>query len=66
MSLASLATPVGMILSGALAKYVGTSTLFLASALIGILITVPSWFLTEIRHVENMQENMGSQGNPSR
>jgi DHA3 family macrolide efflux protein-like MFS transporter len=65
MSLASLATPVGMILSGALAKYVGTSNLFLASALIGILITVPSWFLTKIRHVENMQENMGSQDNPS-
>ncbi len=55
ISLASLATPLGMILSGVLASSVGTANLFLGCALIGILITAPSWFLTDIRRVENMQ-----------
>jgi len=54
ISLASLASPLGMILSGILAATVGTSTLFLACALIGILVTVVSWFFTEIRHVEQI------------
>ncbi len=56
MSLASLATPLGMILSGVLAEYVGTANLFLGCALIGILIMAPSWFLTDIRYVEDMQK----------
>lgn len=60
ISLASLATPLGMVLSGALATYVGTSSLFLGCALIGALITISSWFLTEIRHVEKMQEKAES------
>jgi DHA3 family macrolide efflux protein-like MFS transporter len=57
ISLASLASPLGMIMSGALANYVGTANLFLGSALLGILVLVPSWFLTDIRYVEaeNMQ-----------
>lgn len=52
MSLASLASPLGMIMSGALANYVGTANLFLGSALLGIIVIVPSWFLTDIRYVE--------------
>ena len=55
ISLASLASPLGMILSGAFASYVGTSNLFLGSALVGILITVSSWFLTELQNLEEMQ-----------
>ena len=58
MSLASLASPLGMIMSGALANYVGTANLFLGSALLGVLVLVPSWFLTDIRHVEDMQTNV--------
>lgn len=61
MSLASLASPLGMIMSGALATYVGTTNLFLGSALLGILVLVPSWFLTDIRHVEDMQAKIASQ-----
>lgn len=53
MSLASLATPIGMILSGVLANYFGTANLFLASAIAGIVVLLPSWFLTGIRHVES-------------
>jgi MFS family permease len=56
ISLASLATPVSMILSGVLASYIGTSTLFLACALIGILVTILCWFFTSIRDLENTQE----------
>jgi DHA3 family macrolide efflux protein-like MFS transporter len=60
MSLASLASPLGMIMSGALATYVGTANLFLGSALLGILVLVPFWFLTDIRHVEDMQAKIDS------
>lgn len=65
ISLASLATPLGMILSGSLATYVGTSTLFLGCSLIGIAVTVMSWFFTDIRHVEKMQEGQPNSGHPS-
>jgi DHA3 family macrolide efflux protein-like MFS transporter len=64
-SLASLATPLGMILSGSLATYVGTSNLFLGCSLIGIAVTVMSWFFTDIRHVEKMQEGQPNSGHPS-
>jgi DHA3 family macrolide efflux protein-like MFS transporter len=60
MSLASLASPLGMIISGVLANYVGTANLFLGSALLGILVLVPSWFLTDIRHVGDMEANIGT------
>ena len=52
ISLASLATPKGIVLSGILAATFKTSNLFLAFALTGILITTAAWFLTGIRHVE--------------
>ena len=60
ISLSSLATPLGMILSGVSATYVGTSNLFLACALTGMVVTVTSWYLTGIRHVEKMQERKES------
>ena len=56
ISLSSLAAPLGMVLSGVFAAYVGASTLFLACALTGMVVTVSSWYLTGIRHVEKMQE----------
>ena len=57
ISLASLASPVGMILSGVLAATSGTANLFLACALTGILVTVAAWVFTEIRHVDQMLDN---------
>jgi DHA3 family macrolide efflux protein-like MFS transporter len=60
MSLASLASPLGMIMSGVLAAIVGTANLFLGSALLGILVLVPSWFLTDIRHAEDMPAKIDS------
>ena len=56
ISLASLATPASMILSGVLASYIGTSTLFLACALIGIFVTILCWFFTGIRDLEKIQD----------
>lgn len=53
MSLASLAMPLGMVLSGVLADRVGTANLFLGAAIVGITVLLPSWFLTDIRHVED-------------
>lgn len=52
-SLASLASPLGMILSGALANYIGTANLFLAFAVLGILVLVPSWIMTDIGRLED-------------
>jgi DHA3 family macrolide efflux protein-like MFS transporter len=57
VSLASLATPAGMIMSGTLAKYTGTAPLFLGCALLGILVLVPSWFLTSIRRLDMVQND---------
>lgn len=59
-SLASLASPVGMIMAGVLASYVGTASLFLGCAVAGILVLVPAWFLTDIRHVEEMKAGGGA------
>lgn len=55
ISLSSLATPLGMLLSGVTATYMGTSNLFLSCALIGMIVTISSWYLTGIRYVEKMQ-----------
>lgn len=52
MALSSAATPLGMIISGPIAEYMGTSNLFLGCTLSGILILTLSWFFTDIRHVE--------------
>lgn len=54
--LASAATPVGMILSGAIVAFTETSTLFLACAVAGFLVLTVSWFFTDFRHVEKMDE----------
>ncbi len=56
MSLASVATPLGMIISGPLATIAGTSNLFLDCSLIGIAATTLAWFFTDIRQVEKIQE----------
>ena len=56
MALASAATPVGMILSGVIVEFTRTATLFLGCSGLGILVLTLSWFFTDIRHVEKMEE----------
>jgi len=56
MALASAATPLGMILSGLIVEFTRTTNLFLGCAGLGIFILTISWFFTDIKHVENMQE----------
>ena len=56
MALASAATPVGMILSGVIVEFTRTANLFLGCSGLGVLVLTLSWFFTDIRHVEKMEE----------
>jgi DHA3 family macrolide efflux protein-like MFS transporter len=56
MALSSAAQPFGMILSGAVVGLTGTADLFLACSISGILILTLSWFATDIKYVEKMEE----------
>ncbi|MCW3993641.1 MAG: MFS transporter [Candidatus Bathyarchaeota archaeon] len=56
MALASAATPVGMILSGVIVEFTRAANLFLGCAGLGVLVLTVSWFFTDIRHVEKMEE----------
>jgi DHA3 family macrolide efflux protein-like MFS transporter len=55
ISLAHAAQPLGMALSG-LASIVRTTNLFLGCSIIGILFVTLSWFLTDMKYVERMEE----------
>ena len=57
MALASAATPLGMILSGVIVEFTRTADLFLGCAGLGVLVLTLSWFFTDIRHVEKMEES---------
>jgi DHA3 family macrolide efflux protein-like MFS transporter len=57
-ALASAASPLGMILSGVIVEFTRTANLFLACAISGILILTLAWFFTDIRHVEEMKEEI--------
>ena len=52
MSLASAASPSGMILAGILVGYTGTTNLFLACAATGAIVLLLSWLFTDMRHAE--------------
>jgi len=56
ISLASAATPLGMILSGSIVGVTGTANLFLGCAGLGILMLTLSWLFTDIRYIEEMEE----------
>ena len=58
MSLAMAATPLGMMLSGALAAITGTANLFFATAVAGVFVVVGAWFLTDVRHVEGVKQEL--------
>jgi len=57
-SLASAATPIGMMLSGAIVVFTGTTRLFLGCVIAGVSVSTLSWFLTSIKHVEELGESM--------
>lgn len=61
MSLASAASPFGMLISGLVVKFTGTASFFLGCAGSGMLILVLSWFFTDIRHVEEMGRESSTQ-----
>jgi DHA3 family macrolide efflux protein-like MFS transporter len=65
MSLSSAASPFGMMLSGIIAEFTGTANLFLACATIGTIVLLFAWFLTDMKHVENIQENSYTSANES-
>jgi len=54
MALSMAAQPVGILLSGAIVQFTTTSYLFLGCSVSGILISIFSWFFTDIRHVETL------------
>jgi len=58
MALASAGQPLGMILSGAIVEFTGTTILFLGCVIIGVLVSTLSWLFTDIRHVEKMGETL--------
>ncbi|MDH5788318.1 MAG: MFS transporter, partial [Candidatus Bathyarchaeota archaeon] len=62
-ALSSAASPLGMVLSGVVVGFIGTSSLFLACSVSGILIMTLSWFFTNMRHVEetNTIENVNAE-----
>jgi DHA3 family macrolide efflux protein-like MFS transporter len=57
VSLAHAAQPIGMLLSGIAAVFTGTSNLFLGCAGLGMVIVTLSWFFTDVKHVEELEEN---------
>jgi DHA3 family macrolide efflux protein-like MFS transporter len=54
-ALASAASPLGMIISGAIVQFTETANLFLGCAGLGMLILTLSWFFTDIRYIEEME-----------
>jgi len=65
-SLGSAATPVGMLLSGAVAGFMGTANLFLACTVSGILILTFSWLFSEVRYVDKAEVTCDSKDNDPR
>jgi len=57
VSLAHAAVPIGMFLSGIITVFIGTATFFLVCAALGLVILTLSWFFSEIRYVEKLEEN---------
>jgi DHA3 family macrolide efflux protein-like MFS transporter len=57
MSLAHAAQPIGMLLAGIITVFTGTVNLFLGCAGLGVLILTLSWFFTDVKYVEKLEEN---------
>jgi MFS transporter, DHA3 family, macrolide efflux protein len=57
-SLASMASPFGMAISGVVVGLTGTSNLFVSCATVGAIVLLGAWFFTDLRHVENLEAKM--------
>ncbi len=55
LSLATAATPIGIIASGALVAFVSTNVLFIGCAITGLIGITLAWLFTDIRHVEKTE-----------
>jgi DHA3 family macrolide efflux protein-like MFS transporter len=64
MSLASAASPFGMILAGAIVGYTGTTNLFLACAATGMIVLLASWLFTDMKHAAEKDENISPATRP--
>jgi len=58
MALSAAATPLGIILAGALVEFTGTGNLFMACIGLGLLTIAVSWFFTEVRYVDQMEQTI--------
>lgn len=56
ISLAHAAKPIGIVLSGVATIFTRTSNLFLGCASVGMLMLTLSWFLTDMKYVERLEE----------
>ena len=54
-TLSTAAMPLGIIVSGPLAEWIGTSSFYLACVISGVTILTLSWLFTDMRHVEEMK-----------
>jgi DHA3 family macrolide efflux protein-like MFS transporter len=59
ITMATAAMPLGMIISGPLAEYAGTSNLFLACVISGVATLTFSWLFTDVRHIEKLEISAG-------
>ena len=57
-ALSSAASPLGMILSGIIVEVTETANLFLACAVSGIVLLTISWLFTDIKHVEEIENEL--------
>jgi DHA3 family macrolide efflux protein-like MFS transporter len=57
-SLASMASPFGMAISGVVVGLTGTTNLFVGCAAVGAIVLLGAWFFTDLRHVENLEATM--------
>ena len=57
ISLAHAAQPIGMLLAGIITVFTGTVNLFLGCAGLGVLILTLSWFFTDVKYVEKLEQN---------
>jgi phosphotransferase system glucose/maltose/N-acetylglucosamine-specific IIC component len=48
--------PIGALLAGPMANLIGTNTLFIICASMGIIYPVLLWFFTKIRYLEHPRE----------
>ena len=55
-ALATAASPIGMILSGAIVEFTETASLFLGCAGLGIVVITLSWLFTDIKHIEKLEK----------